>query len=68
VAARIVYTGTGIAVPYRRLNLARLRQAVRQVLEDPRYRENARRLQVAIQDANGLEHAADIIDAALGNS
>jgi hypothetical protein len=44
-----------------------LRRVVRQVLEDPRYRENARRLQAAIQAANGLERAADIIDAALHN-
>ena len=66
VAARIVYTGTGTAVPYRRLNPARLRRAVRAVLEDPRYREKSRRLQSGIQAGNGLERAADIIEASLG--
>jgi MGT family glycosyltransferase len=66
VAARIVYTRTGVAIPYRRLNTDRLRRAVRLVLEDSRYRENARRLQAAIQAANGLERAAQIIETSLG--
>jgi zeaxanthin glucosyltransferase len=68
VAARIVYTRTGTALRYRRLNPVKLRRAVRQVLEDTRYRENARRVQTAIQAANGLERATDIIEAALSAS
>jgi MGT family glycosyltransferase len=66
VGARIVYTQTGIAVPYRRLDVERLRRAVRSVLEDERYRTNARRMQTAIREADGLERAAEIIEAALG--
>lgn len=66
VAARIAYTGTGAVVPFRRLTPVRLRRAVRQVLSDDRYRQSARRLQAAIQAANGLERAADIIDQCLG--
>ena len=65
VAARIAYTGTGTVVPYRRLSLDRLRRAVRRVLDDGRYHENARQLQAAIQAANGLERAADIIERTL---
>jgi UDP:flavonoid glycosyltransferase YjiC (YdhE family) len=66
VAARVVHSGTGAVVPYRRLTRERLRRAVRRVLEDGRYQENARRMQAAIQAANGLERAADLIEGALG--
>lgn len=65
-AARIAYTGTGVVVPFKRLNAARLRSAVRQVLQDDAYRENARRLQAAITGARGLERAAEIIDGCFG--
>ncbi|HTS64902.1 MAG TPA: glycosyltransferase [Candidatus Acidoferrales bacterium] len=65
VAARVAYTRTGVVVPYRRLNAVRLRRAVREVLNDSRYRENARRIAAAVQAANGLERAADIIEESL---
>lgn len=66
VAARVAWTKTGTVVPLRRLTVARLRQSVRKVLEDSAYRESARRLQTAIQAANGLKRAADIIEQSFG--
>jgi zeaxanthin glucosyltransferase len=66
VAARIAHTRTGLVVPFRKLNAARLRHAVRQVLDDNGYYENAQRLKTAIQAANGLARAADIIEQSLG--
>jgi UDP:flavonoid glycosyltransferase YjiC (YdhE family) len=63
-AARVAYTRTGVVVPFRKLDTARLRRAVREVLEDARYRENARRLQASMQASNGFERAVDIIDRA----
>jgi UDP:flavonoid glycosyltransferase YjiC (YdhE family) len=36
------------------------------VLTDPVYRENARKLQKAIAEANGLFIAADLVEEALG--
>jgi UDP:flavonoid glycosyltransferase YjiC (YdhE family) len=36
------------------------------VLSDATYRENARKLQKAIADANGLSVAADLIEESLG--
>jgi UDP:flavonoid glycosyltransferase YjiC (YdhE family) len=36
------------------------------VLTDPTYRENARKLQKAIAEANGLSVAADLIQESLG--
>ncbi len=66
VAARIAYTQTGIVVPYRRLTPARLRRALQQVLGHDRYRKRAGDLRTAIQAANGLEKAADIIEECFG--
>jgi Protein of unknown function (DUF1295) len=40
--------------------------AVNQVLTDPTYRQNARKLQKAIAEANGLSVAADLIEKSLG--
>jgi UDP:flavonoid glycosyltransferase YjiC (YdhE family) len=36
------------------------------VLTNPTYRENARKLQKAIAEANGLSVAADLIEESLG--
>jgi zeaxanthin glucosyltransferase len=65
VAARIAHTQTGVVVPFRVLTPGRLQHAVRQVLGDDRYRTRARQLQSTIQAVNGLERAADIIEASL---
>ena len=35
-------------------------------MENPTYRENARKLQKAIKQANGLSVAADLIEESLG--
>ncbi len=67
VAARIAYTRTGVVVPFRKLTMEGLRQAVRQVLDNSLYQENALALQVAIRNADGLERAATIIDRCLGH-
>ncbi len=64
-AARVAYTGTGLVVPFKRLSTERVRRAVRTVLQDGRYRENARRLQTAVLAARGLERAAEIVDECL---
>ena len=65
VAARIAAKGAGVVIPKRKLNVSRLRSAVQSVLGDGRYRAAARNLQAAIQQVDGLERAADIIEDAL---
>jgi zeaxanthin glucosyltransferase len=65
VAARVAAHGAGIVISSRKLNVSRLRNATRSVLTDPQYRTAARRLQTAMQQVNGLETAADIIEDAL---
>jgi zeaxanthin glucosyltransferase len=68
VAARIAYHGTGTVVPLRRLTPNRLRRAIHEVLAAPRYRDNALRLQAAIQSIDGLTQAAEIIETRLRSS
>jgi MGT family glycosyltransferase len=68
VAARIAYTATGVVVPLKDLTAHKLRIAVDQVLADPRYRENARRLQQAIRKVNGLDVASELIERAFGKA
>lgn len=65
VAARVAAKGAGIVIPRRKINAQRLRTAIRSVLEDSRYRSAARNLQIAMQQIDGLETAADIIEDTL---
>jgi MGT family glycosyltransferase len=65
VAARVAAKGAGIVISRRKLNARSLRNAVRSVLEDRRYRAAAQNLQTAIQKVDALERAADIIEDTL---
>lgn len=62
VAARIAWTGTGEVVPLKRLSVSKLRSAIQRVLTEGTHKENALRLQAAIQQAGGVKKAADIIE------
>lgn len=62
VAARITWTGTGEMVPLSRLSVPRLRSAIKRVLTEPSYKQQALRLQAAIRDAGGVKRAADVIE------
>jgi UDP:flavonoid glycosyltransferase YjiC (YdhE family) len=50
--------------PIVRLTAGRLRDAVRLVVGDPAYRQRARQLQRSIEAVDGLNRAADVIEAA----
>jgi MGT family glycosyltransferase len=65
VAARVATHGAGVVVPPRRASVARLRSAVRTVLEDDSYRRAARKLQAEMSQIDGLEQAADIVEDVL---
>lgn len=65
VGARITYTKAGIVIPFKELTAERLRGAVAEVTTNPIYRENAQRLQAAIQATNALDVAANLIESAL---
>lgn len=65
VSARIRWTGTGEAVPLKSLTVPKLKAAIERVLTNELYRENARKLQKAIQNSGGVTLAADIVEKAI---
>ena len=62
VAARIAWTGTGVFIPLRKVQVKKLRKAIKQVLTEKSYKKNALRLQEAIRQAGGVNRAVDIIE------
>jgi MGT family glycosyltransferase len=68
VAARIAHKRTGVVTSLDKLNADHLAFLVNEVLTNPTYRQNARKLQKAIAEANGLSRAADLIEESLGTS
>lgn len=65
VAARIAWTGVGEFLPVSGLSVPKLRAAIKRVLTKDSYKQNALRLQQAIQTAGGVSRAADIIEQAI---
>src|SRR5262249_33230645 len=64
VGGGVEWAGVGRSIPVGRLTVDRLRDAVHIVLDNPAYRQRAGRLQSSIEAADGLNLAADIIEAA----
>ncbi len=64
-AARLAYAGVAEVVPAGRASQKRLTTALRAVLEQPRYRENARRIADEMAQGRGVIDAADLIEAAV---
>jgi zeaxanthin glucosyltransferase len=65
IAQRIAWTGTGTGVPLGTLTVERLRDAVQGVLTGPSYRMAALHLQEEIQQVNGLDRAADLVESVI---
>jgi zeaxanthin glucosyltransferase len=68
VAARIADKQTGVVSSLDKLTADHLSALLEEVLTEPSYRDNARKLQKAIAEANGLSVAADRIEESLGVS
>ncbi len=62
VAARIAWTGSGEVVPLSKLSIPKLRSAIKRLLTEDSYRQNAFRLQEAIRRSGGVSRAADIVE------
>lgn len=62
VAARMSWNGAGELILPNSLAVSKLRATIKRVLSDNSYRENAARLQTAIQKTGGVKRAADIIE------
>ncbi|MCY7332614.1 MAG: glycosyl transferase family 1 [Pseudanabaena sp. CAN_BIN31] len=65
VAARIAWTETGVVIPVKKLTVPKLRNAVQKVLTQPKYRDNAQKMQAAMQKSGGVKMAADIVEKVL---
>jgi MGT family glycosyltransferase len=66
VAARIADKRTGVVTSLEKLTADHLWTLLDQALTDPTYRDNARKMQKAIAEADGLRVAADLIEESLG--
>jgi zeaxanthin glucosyltransferase len=62
VGARLLWTGTGKAIPVHKLNSFRLRVAIAEVLGTGRYRAQAKFMQRQIASIRGLERAATLVE------
>ncbi len=62
VASRIAWTETGVVIPVKKLNVSQLRNSVQTVLTQPKYRDNAKKMQAAMQHSDGVSLAANIIE------
>jgi zeaxanthin glucosyltransferase len=62
VAARIAWTGTGEVITLPKLTSSRLQAAVKRVLTEDSYKQNAVRIQAAIRRVGGVSRAADIVE------
>lgn len=66
IAARLGRSGAGLVLPLRQLDEQRLRQTVREALQNQGLRREALRLQQAIRAAGGVQRAASLIEQSLG--
>jgi zeaxanthin glucosyltransferase len=66
VAARIADKQTGVVTSLDKLTVSHLSTLTTEVLTNPIYRANARKVQKAIAQINGLSVAADLIEDSLG--
>jgi MGT family glycosyltransferase len=65
-ARRVTEAGVGVRLSPRRCTPERLREAVEEVLNVPRYRENAARIAEALAAAPGPAGAADLVQSLVG--
>jgi len=65
VATRIAAKKTGVTMPFEKLTSDHLSTLLGEVLNNPVYRENARKLQDIISKTNGLSMAADLVEQSL---
>jgi zeaxanthin glucosyltransferase len=66
VAARIAQKQTGVVTSLDELTAEHLSSVLDEVLTNSTYRDNARKLQKAIAEADGLSVAADLVEQSLG--
>ena len=63
VAAHVVWAGAGLSLKTQRPSQAQVLGAVRRVLREPGFRQNARRIQAQAQEYDGAPLAVNLIEA-----
>jgi zeaxanthin glucosyltransferase len=62
MAARVARAGAGEVVPLKKLSIINLKKAIKRVLENRSYQDQAAKLRATIQDAGGVNYAANVIE------
>ncbi|KAI0560453.1 glycosyl transferase family 1 [Gracilaria domingensis] len=62
VAARVAVGGLGVSIHPKRVNVDVLRSSIKDVLVDSRYREQAEKVRMEVEEAGGVRKAADIAE------
>ncbi len=65
IAARVAHSGAGEVISASKVNPNSLRAAIRQVLNQPSYRQRAHAIRLSINLAGGVERGADIVETVL---
>ena len=65
VAARIAWTKTGKVIDLNKCTVDKLAIAIKEVLSNPQYRQNALRIKADIEQAGGVTKAAEIIETVI---
>lgn len=65
MAARIKWLGLGQSIPIRQLSVDRLQQCMAEVLREPRYGINVRRMSGELRNIDGLGQAVSVIERTL---
>ncbi len=68
IAHQVCKAGAGRTLRFGKFSANEARRAVEDVLDDPRYTENARRLQVSLQALNGPRQGTGIVESLLARS
>ncbi|MFN9425746.1 MAG: glycosyltransferase [Cyanobacteriota bacterium] len=66
IAARLAFCGAGRVLPVQQLGEERLREMVKEMLKNPSYREQAKRMRAENQAAGGVVVAAEWVESATG--
>lgn len=67
VASRVSWTGTGKVLPRGERDAPRVREAVREVLQDPDYRHRCQRFGQLLAQRDGAAMAADVVEQVLAS-
>lgn len=65
VAGRVARVEAGLRLNFNRFKAHHLREALREVLQQPKYSEGAQRIQASFEQAGGVQQAVQLLEAAI---